>query len=147
MRLNLKTFIPLVIIFALQISIIVPIYQVEAYLEECLQSLLDQTYKNLDIVLIDDGNIDKSLYSYALCAPSFLIKTMCPSTTINMGAQSIKDASLYRYKAFQTPNSASTTALIPGALALLALALYLESPLSPWLILVWILDSQESFLP
>ena len=45
----------------MQISIIVPIYQVEAYLEECLQSLLDQTYKNLDIVLIDDGSIDKSL--------------------------------------------------------------------------------------
>ena len=61
MQLNLKTFIPLVVIFALQISIIVPIYQVEAYLEECLQSLLDQTYKNLDIVLINDGSIDKSL--------------------------------------------------------------------------------------
>ena len=36
------------------ISIIVPVYNVEDYIEECLESLVKQTYKNLEIILIDD---------------------------------------------------------------------------------------------
>lgn len=40
------------------ISIIVPVYNVEDYLEKCLSSLLIQTYKNLQIILIDDGSTD-----------------------------------------------------------------------------------------
>lgn len=40
------------------VSVIIPVYQVEAYLERCLQSLLSQTYKNLEIILIDDGSPD-----------------------------------------------------------------------------------------
>lgn len=42
------------------ISIIVPIYNVEDYLERCLASISKQTYKNLEIILIDDGSTDKS---------------------------------------------------------------------------------------
>ena len=37
------------------ISIIVPVYNVKDYLEKCLQSICVQTYKNLEIILIDDG--------------------------------------------------------------------------------------------
>ena len=40
------------------ISIIVPIYKVEKYLERCVQSIVDQTYKNLEIILVDDGSPD-----------------------------------------------------------------------------------------
>lgn len=40
------------------ISIIVPVYKVGAYLDTCVQSLLAQTYKKLDILLIDDGSPD-----------------------------------------------------------------------------------------
>lgn len=39
---------------------IVPIYNVEVYLRRCLDSIINQTYKNLQIILIDDGSIDKS---------------------------------------------------------------------------------------
>jgi glycosyltransferase involved in cell wall biosynthesis len=42
------------------ISIIVPVYNVEAYIEQCLDSLLNQTYRNLEIILIDDGSTDNS---------------------------------------------------------------------------------------
>lgn len=40
------------------ISVIIPVYQVEEYLPECLDSVLGQTYHNLDIILIDDGSPD-----------------------------------------------------------------------------------------
>ena len=43
------------------ISIIVPIYNVEQYLAKCIESILCQTYHNLDIILINDGSTDKSL--------------------------------------------------------------------------------------
>jgi hypothetical protein len=44
-----------------KISIIVPIYNTEKYLERCLQSLINQDYKNIEIILINDGSNDKSI--------------------------------------------------------------------------------------
>ena len=43
-----------------KISVIVPVYNVEAYLEKCVESILRQTYTNLEILLIDDGSTDNS---------------------------------------------------------------------------------------
>lgn len=51
MRLNLKN--PL-------ISVIVPIYNVEKFLPYCLDSIISQTYSNLEIILINDGSPDNS---------------------------------------------------------------------------------------
>ena len=42
------------------ISIIVPVYNVEKYLEKCVNSIVNQTYKNLEIILVDDGATDSS---------------------------------------------------------------------------------------
>ena len=41
------------------ISVIVPVYNVEKYLDKCLESIVNQSYKNLDIILVDDGSPDK----------------------------------------------------------------------------------------
>ena len=43
-----------------EISIIVPVYNVEKYLVQCLNSICNQTYKNLQIILVDDGSEDLS---------------------------------------------------------------------------------------
>ncbi|MFW5787671.1 MAG: glycosyltransferase family 2 protein [Halanaerobiales bacterium] len=41
------------------ISVIVPVYKVEDYLQQCIDSLRNQTYENLEIILVDDGSPDK----------------------------------------------------------------------------------------
>ena len=43
-----------------QISIVVPVYNVENYLSYCVESLRQQTYKNIEIILVDDGSTDSS---------------------------------------------------------------------------------------
>lgn len=42
------------------ISIIVPVFNVEKYLENCMKSIIKQTYKNIEIILVDDGSTDNS---------------------------------------------------------------------------------------
>lgn len=42
------------------ISVIIPVYNVEKYLEKCVKSVINQTYKNLEIILVDDGAKDNS---------------------------------------------------------------------------------------
>lgn len=46
------------------ISIIVPVYNSSMYLDRCIESLINQTYKNIEIILIDDGSKDDS---YRIC--------------------------------------------------------------------------------
>lgn len=41
------------------ISVIVPIYKVEDYLDRCIKSIVEQTYSNLEIILVDDGSPDQ----------------------------------------------------------------------------------------
>ena len=41
------------------ITVIVPVYKVETYLPTCIESIINQTYKNLEIILVDDGSPDK----------------------------------------------------------------------------------------
>ena len=42
------------------ISIIVPVYNVEKYISRCVESLIGQSYKNIEIILVDDGSTDES---------------------------------------------------------------------------------------
>ncbi|MBE5740947.1 MAG: glycosyltransferase [Clostridiales bacterium] len=43
----------------MKVSVIVPVYKVEKYLDKCVESVVNQTYKNLEIILVDDGSPDK----------------------------------------------------------------------------------------
>ena len=47
------------------ISVIIPIYNAEKHLKECLESIINQTFKDFEIILIDDGSIDNSSHIYA----------------------------------------------------------------------------------
>lgn len=42
------------------VSVVVPVFQVEDYVRECIESILNQTYRTLEILLVDDGSTDKS---------------------------------------------------------------------------------------
>lgn len=43
-----------------KVSVVVPVYNVQTYLRQCLESLLEQTYRNLEILVVDDGSTDNS---------------------------------------------------------------------------------------
>lgn len=45
-----------------KLSVITPVYNVESYLNRCIESILSQSYRNLELILIDDGSTDKSLF-------------------------------------------------------------------------------------
>ena len=47
-----------------KVSVIIPIYNTEKYVERCVNSIIEQNYKNLEIILVDDGSTDQS---YAVC--------------------------------------------------------------------------------
>jgi glycosyltransferase involved in cell wall biosynthesis len=55
------------------ISVIVPVYNAELYLAECIESLINQTYQNIEIILVDDGSSD---HSYEICK-QYAIQNNC----------------------------------------------------------------------
>lgn len=60
----------------IMVSIIVPVYNVEKYLDRCVRSLVNQTYKNIEILLVDDGSTDSSgdmCEDYAKCFNNVIV--------------------------------------------------------------------------
>ena len=43
------------------VSIIVPVYQVSAYVERCVRSVMSQTYQNIECIIVDDATFDDSI--------------------------------------------------------------------------------------
>lgn len=44
----------------IEVSVIVPVYNASDYLRRCINSILEQTFKNFELILIDDGSMDDS---------------------------------------------------------------------------------------
>lgn len=76
-----------------KISVIVPVYNVESYLDRCINSIIKQTYDNLEIILVDDGSSDKSSYicdQWAACDDRIIVihKNNCGlSAARNLGIE------------------------------------------------------------
>ncbi len=83
------------------ISVIIPVYNVEKYLRECIDSVLSQTYKNYEIILVDDGSTDSSgkiCDEYAEKYQHITViykKNSGPSQTRNMGLAVAKGEFIY----------------------------------------------------
>ena len=43
-----------------KISIIVPVYKTEKYIDRCIKSIIEQSYRNIELILVDDGTPDKA---------------------------------------------------------------------------------------
>ena len=43
-----------------KVSVVIPAYNSEKYIGRCLESIIDQTYKNIEIILVDDGSKDET---------------------------------------------------------------------------------------
>ena len=43
-----------------KVSIVVPVYNVEKYLESCLESIRSQSYEDFEVIIVDDGSVDSS---------------------------------------------------------------------------------------
>lgn len=75
-----------------KVSIIVPVYNVEQYLRQCMDSLVNQTYKNIEILCVDDGSIDDSgviLDEYAKMDNRIIV-----IHTVNSGVSSARNTAL-----------------------------------------------------
>ena len=48
----------------MKISVVIPVYNVQSYLVQCINSVVKQSYQNIEIILIDEENIDNVLMTY-----------------------------------------------------------------------------------
>lgn len=98
----MKDFIPLSIFFAerriigMIYSIIVPVYNVELYIERCINSILKQTYNQFELILVDDGSTDQSKQiCYDARQRDNRVKVMCQD---NKGASAARNKGIENAK-------------------------------------------------
>jgi glycosyltransferase involved in cell wall biosynthesis len=75
------------------VSVIIPVYNSERYLEECLDSVISQTYQNIEIIVIDDGSTDSSpdiLKKYSDKIHVFSQKNNGLASALNLGISTMK---------------------------------------------------------
>lgn len=66
------------------LSVIVPVFNVEQYLEQCLDSIIKQTFRDMEIIVVDDGSTDSSLeICNAYCQLDSRVKVISQKWWIN----------------------------------------------------------------
>lgn len=76
----------------LRISVIVPVYNVESYIEKCLSSLLAQTYTNFEIIVVDDQSPDQSIsLAYALLSNQITVPFKIITSEQNKGLSAARN--------------------------------------------------------
>lgn len=70
---------------SIAVSVVIPMYNVEKYIEECLDSLLIQTFKNFEVIVVDDCSTDKSVEIVKSYMPNFNGRLMFMKTKKNSG--------------------------------------------------------------
>lgn len=74
-----------------KVSIIIPVYQVEAFIKRCLQSVLRQTYQNFEIICVDDSGTDGSMGIVRDFAERYADKIKIIESTANVGLGAARD--------------------------------------------------------
>lgn len=102
------------------VSVVVPVYNAEKTLSDCLDSIMEQTYQNIEIILVDDGSTDKSLVicnAYArkdsrikVCA----MKHQGPALTRKHGAKMAKGTKITFIDADDLPENNLIEKLVGG---------------------------------
>lgn len=90
------------------ISVIVPVYKVEPYLDKCISSIANQTYTNMEIILVDDGSTDGSSELLDEIAGKIFESKSCIKRTVGSRLQGTKDWSWHMGNTFPL-----WTAMIP----------------------------------
>ena len=101
------------------ISVIIPVYNVEEYLRECVDSVINQTYKNLEIILVDDGSTDSSgkiCDDYAKKDERFVVIHQENAGVTRARARGVEEASDCEWITFVD----SDDTIIPNALKILS---------------------------
>lgn len=105
-----------------KVAIIVPFYNVEKYLQDCLESCIHQSYSNIEIILIDDGSTDKSCeIAKTYFEKDSRISLICKSnggqgSARNMGIEYISNGFTYS-SIIETPYFIQKAILKPQALS------------------------------
>lgn len=79
-----------------KVSVIVPVYNVEAYLEECLNSIVEQTFKDIEIIIINDGSKDRSIKIIQKFASKDKRVILCSQT--NKGVSAARNTGIRQVK-------------------------------------------------
>ena len=64
--------------YLFDVSIVIPVYNMEQYLDRCMESVLAQTLTNIEIILVDDGSNDRSAIICDSYAKKYLYKIILP---------------------------------------------------------------------
>ena len=82
----------------IKISVIVPVYNMEKYLEKCLDSLVNQTLKEIEIILVNDASKDGSLFIMRECERQFPEKVKVINSKENLGAGGARNLGIAQAK-------------------------------------------------